>query len=173
KYGDKDAAAFAAFLQTPAGGGLSQDDIRLICNQKANRNGILDGIKWLNNRANGEQRIFVFFSGHALPDDDGQVYLIPYGVGKENPDYGIHIDEFFRRIRALRAKNSFLFLDACHSSAALNLNGAKGEASVGAVIREAWRTESESHKGSLALAFFSASSNQKSFEHEKAGGGHG
>ena len=175
KYADKDAEEFAKFLRTSAGGGLPEKNVKVVFDKAANLEGIQDGIDWLNKQAEADSggRIFVFFSGHALPDDKGQVYLIPYGVPKNKPSHGIRIDNFFQSVRELPAKESFLFLDACHSAAALNSRGAKGERSTAEVIREAWRTESENHKGSLALAFFSASSNQESFEHEKAGGGHG
>ncbi len=173
KYAHKDAEEFAKFLKSPACGEFAEANIKVIPRMEATRDGILDGLKWLDDNVQSNSKVYVFFSGHALPVDKGNVYLIPYGVPKASPERGIAINEFFDRIVELPVSRAILFMDACHSSAAANPRGAKGEGSTSRAISKAWEKENQENKLPVAFAFFSASSNQKAFEHEKAGGGHG
>ncbi|MCB9292449.1 MAG: tetratricopeptide repeat protein [Lewinellaceae bacterium] len=63
-YAHKDAQAFAAYLQSPAGGSLPDENIRLLINQQATMAAIAGELDWLV-EASGENDIaIIYFAGH-------------------------------------------------------------------------------------------------------------
>ncbi|MBS1794518.1 MAG: caspase family protein [Acidobacteria bacterium] len=67
-FADDDAQAVADFLKTPAGGGFSAADIRLLVNRDATLLGVRSALAETAKRARTEDLIFIFIAGHGAPD---------------------------------------------------------------------------------------------------------
>ena len=64
RFADRDAAAFAAFLQSPAGGALPPENIKLLTNKAATTGAIAAAMDWLIAECREGDRAIVYFSGH-------------------------------------------------------------------------------------------------------------
>ena len=87
----------------------------------------------------GETDVFVFYSGHGIPDLDSEgkpdVFLFPYDARKELvSDRGYSINKLYTDLNTLQAKSVTVIMDACFSGssrqtatlAAENIAGTKG-----------------------------------------------
>ena len=64
KYADRDAAAFAAWLQSPAGGNIPKENILLHTNKAATNAQMILSLDWLIIESKAGDRAFIYFSGH-------------------------------------------------------------------------------------------------------------
>jgi len=73
---------------------------------------------WLEKNANKkDNEIFIFYSGHGVPDANGsEAYLLP---SDGNPNFpaqsGFPLQQLYTNLGGLKAKNVTLFLDSCFS----------------------------------------------------------
>src|SRR5262249_305470 len=167
-FADEDAISFKRFIQTPEGGSFPEGNIRLLINKDATRDRIYEEMRGLGDRMNGNDLVYVFFSGHGSQDSIGYVYLMPYNAALKNPQgQGIRANQFLQDINAiLSSRHRLIFIDACHAAAAISDGVAKGDIpSVSSTLSGYWK---EAFKGqgesSTNMAFFSASANQMSQE---------
>ncbi|MBI5217462.1 MAG: caspase family protein [Bacteroidia bacterium] len=65
----------------------------------------------------GETEVFVFYSGHGIPDKSGEnTYLFPYdGVKEDLETFGYNTTKLYENLSKLGAKNVTVILDACFS----------------------------------------------------------
>jgi hypothetical protein len=65
--------------------GIKPENINMMLDSKADVVSIVKAFKnWLPSRVTKDKTdVYVFFSGHGLPSDDGKLYLLPYGVDKD------------------------------------------------------------------------------------------
>ena len=83
----------------------------------------------------GETDVFVFYSGHGVPDEsEQQTYLFPYdGKIERLKSQGYNLVKFYENLNKLNAKSVTVIVDACYSGAsresgkyiAENITGAK------------------------------------------------
>ncbi len=64
RFADKDAEAFAAFLQSPAGGSLDEDHLKLLTNEKATLGQLVAELYWLLEECKEGDVALIYFSGH-------------------------------------------------------------------------------------------------------------
>src|SRR5690606_16874082 len=64
QYAHKDAEAFAAFLQSPAGGSLDGDHLKVLLNEQATVAQLATALDWLWEVAKENDRVIMYFSGH-------------------------------------------------------------------------------------------------------------
>ena len=64
RFADKDALAFAGFLQSPAGGSLDGDHLKVLINKKATVAQFAIALDWLMEVVKENDRVLVYFSGH-------------------------------------------------------------------------------------------------------------
>lgn len=108
KYTDDDAYQVYAFLKSPAGGAIPDNRISLLIDDAATKDNILNELKMLSRRADSNDVILVYLSGHGLqgsyiPSDfDGFNNNLPY-------------DELLSIIDNSEAKHKLCIADACHS----------------------------------------------------------
>ena len=64
-----------------------------------------------------ETEVFVFYSGHGIPDKSGKdVYLFPYdGIKEDLATFGYNINTLYENLNKLGAKKVTVILDACFS----------------------------------------------------------
>jgi tetratricopeptide (TPR) repeat protein/uncharacterized caspase-like protein len=64
KYADKDAEAFALYLQSPAGGSLDKDHIKVLLNESSTQAKLDAALWWLVDEAKEGDEVIIYFSGH-------------------------------------------------------------------------------------------------------------
>ena len=64
RFADKDAEAFAGFLQSPAGGSLDEDHLKVLINHKATVAQFAIALDWLWEVVKEDDRVIIYFSGH-------------------------------------------------------------------------------------------------------------
>ena len=64
RFADKDAEAFAAHLQSPAGGIVPGESIKLLTNEEATIGNIMAAFTWLIDECQAGDRAIIYFSGH-------------------------------------------------------------------------------------------------------------
>ena len=64
QYADKDALAFAGYLQSPAGGELDKDHLKVMVNEQATAAQFAIALDWLWEVVKENDRVIIYFSGH-------------------------------------------------------------------------------------------------------------
>ncbi len=128
KYSAKDAEAFRNFFNDVlrSGGGW---DIRFLTNEKATTVALDNELTTILTRAEPEDLIYIFFSGHARshPLQPGEVYLLTYDFQPDNYRSGFSYKLFMNLISESRAGHVVAFIDACKSGM-IGFKGGVGEA---------------------------------------------
>jgi len=113
KYTDDDAYRVYAFLKSPEGGALPDDQISILIDESATKKNIMRSLDDLVARADENDAVFCFFSGHGinghfLPiDSDGYRNSLAYEEVKE-------------RLKDCKAKQKLYVADACYSGSLLS-----------------------------------------------------
>jgi WD40 repeat protein len=83
EFAHKDAEAIAKALQTHGKPLFKRIEVKVLIDEKATREEIMDGLDWL--RRNMTQRDFgvFFFAGHGLKDETDTLYFLPADVNKD------------------------------------------------------------------------------------------
>ena len=63
-FAHKDAEAFKAYLRSPAGGELPEENLQLLTNEKATTGQIVAAMGWLVEESQPEDKVIIYFSGH-------------------------------------------------------------------------------------------------------------
>jgi len=109
KFADKDALRFADFLKSPAGGNVSNQNIKVLTNKVATQKAILNALQ-LFEQATEQDRVIFYFSGHGL----GGAF-IPYDVKKNDPASVLTHHDVKKRFKASAASTKLCIADACLS----------------------------------------------------------
>lgn len=118
----KDMQALGALLSDPNLCAYPDDTghIRLLHDDGATRQAILDGLAWLAERAaaDPEATIMVYYSGHGwLNIDTAEYYLLSYDVDKDNlAATALPAEQFTEALRKIQARRLLVFMDCCHAA---------------------------------------------------------
>lgn len=117
EFANNDARVFYDYAIR--GLGVRPENVKLLVDQQADDVEILGAFKnWLPLKAKrGQTDVYVFYSGHGLPSDDGaSLYFLPHGVDRQFLDRtAIKQAEIVGALQAVSPKSVTLFLDACYS----------------------------------------------------------
>lgn len=116
KYSDDDAYKIYAFLKSPEGGALKDEQIKILIDEDASRNSILQAMNQVFMRADENDVIMLYYSGHGL---EGTFLPIDYD-GYSNL---LKHDEVKELLNKSKAKNKVCFIDACHSGSLFATKG--------------------------------------------------
>lgn len=108
RYTDDDAYRFYAFLRSVEGGGLRDEQIRILIDEEATRERILETTAALFDKAGPEDLVIFYFSGHGVKGA-----FLPIDFDGYNNKLGY--EEISQLIARSRAPSRILFADACHS----------------------------------------------------------
>jgi len=111
-YSDDDAYRFYAFLKSPEGGSIPDKQIRILIDSDAKRDHILKALKNIFYKADENDRIILYYSGHGL---SGTILPIDYD-GRKNQ---IFFEEIEQILLKARAAFKVCYMDACYSGSAL------------------------------------------------------
>jgi hypothetical protein len=143
KFTDDDAYRFYSFLKSPEGGALPDNQIAVLVDESATRENILNTMREYFLRADQNDVVLLYFSGHGL---DGCFLPVDYD-GYNNK---LRHEEIKKIFQESKAKHKLCIADACHSGS-LNLSeglAAKGPAPV---TLERYYKAFEDAEGGIAL----------------------
>ncbi len=146
KYTDDDAYRMYAFLKSPEGGALQDEQIAVLIDEDATRANMLRTMKRVYGKADRNDVVMLYFSGHGLqgsfvPSDfDGLKNLVKHTEVKEI-------------LQSSKAKHKIVFADACHSGSMLAM---RSSSTVQATIDKFYGAFTDV-KGGMALMLSSKS----------------
>ena len=98
----------------------SEEHIRILNDEKATREGILNGLKWLKEKANADPAatVLVYYSGHGwLEDSKQRYYLLQHDIDPfDVPSSALSADDFTKALRQIQSKRLLVVLDCCHAA---------------------------------------------------------
>lgn len=116
KYTDDDAYRIYAFLRSPEGGALSEEQISIMIDEEATKKNVLNNMERIFEKAGEKDLIMLYFSGHGLK---GSFLPIDFD-GFNNKIYHDEINDIFRKSPA---KYKLVIADACHSGSWMATRG--------------------------------------------------
>lgn len=112
KYTDDDAYQIFAFLKSPEGGALPDNQIKVLIDEDATRENILRAMRKVMLKADENDVVMFYFSGHGL---EGSFLPVDYD-GYSNRVKHEEIKEYLSQSKA---KHKVVLADACHSGSLL------------------------------------------------------
>jgi tetratricopeptide (TPR) repeat protein len=171
RFAHRDAEDFASFLRSPNGGGFPSSNVKLLLNQQASLAAIRTALgTWLPRSAQADDVVYIFFAGHGVVEGDRDGYLLAYDSDPQNLyATALSVAELDTIIRErVHARNIVLIADACHAGRlGWQSRGAPERAMINSYLDEVGKS------GSGLLRILASRADQRSFEDEKWGGGHG
>jgi len=157
RYAAKDAQDFAAALQKQKGGLYRDVQVKVLTDDKANRDDVLDGLEWIRTETTSLDVAMVLLSGHGVNDRSGTYYFLPHDANVEKLlRTGISMEDIKTTIDSLAGKTLF-FVDTCHSGNVLG--GRKGDqADINGLVNELASAENG------AIVFAASTGTQYSIE---------
>jgi len=98
--------------------GVKPENIKLLVDADAEEVEIIKAFKtWLPSRVRSTTDVYVFYSGHGLPTQDGQgLYLLPLRADRDFISRtAIQFQEINADLQAAKPKSVTIFMDACYS----------------------------------------------------------
>jgi hypothetical protein len=126
EYANEDARVFYDYAIRALG--IKPENIKLLVDDDAEDVEIIKTFKtWLPSRVKSTTDVYVYYSGHGLPTQDGQgLYLLPPRADRDFiPRTAIQFQEINADLQAVKPKSVTIFMDACYSG-----QGRSGEALV-------------------------------------------
>ena len=108
KYTDDDAYQIYAFLKSPEGGALPDNQIKVLIDEDASRTNIIRAMRQVFLQADENDVVMLYFSGHGLPGS-----FLP--VDFDGFNNKLHHDDITDILNESRAKHKLCLADACHS----------------------------------------------------------
>ena len=118
-YANDDARSFYDYAVR--GLGVSAENIKLLVDAEADEIEILRTFKtWLPARVKATTDVYVYYSGHGLPTDDGTgLYLLPQRADRDFlSDTALQQERINQALQATKPKSVTIFLDSCYSGMA-------------------------------------------------------
>lgn len=115
-YSDDDAYRFYAFLKSPEGGALQDEQIALLIDEDANRKDILNRMQQTVFKADENDIVLVYFSGHGL-----QGSFLPIDFDGYNNK--LAYKDITHILSKSKAEYKMCFADACHSGSLMASKG--------------------------------------------------
>jgi len=119
----KDIQAVAEVLVHPQRCAYSTDNVKAITGQEATRQGILDGLEWLQERIeadnSGNTTAIVYYTGHGWRTGSAgssESYLIPYDIREGRiKSRTLRATDFAEAVGELNPQRLLVVLDCCHA----------------------------------------------------------
>ena len=108
-YTVKDAKSFYSFLIKPEGGSVPKENICVLLDTMATKKNIMRNAKALFSKANANDRVIFYFSGHG-----GKGFFCPYDFNGY-VDKALTYDDVKTIFRNAKSNTKLMFADACHS----------------------------------------------------------
>lgn len=113
KYTDDDAYRVYAFLKSPEGGALPDEQISILIDESATKRNIMKSLDDLVARAGENDAVFCFFSGHGING-----HFLP--IDSDGYQNSLAYEEVKERLQSCKAKQKLYVADACYSGSLLS-----------------------------------------------------
>ncbi len=116
EFANEDARAFYDYARR--GLGVKPENIKMLLDSDADDVEIVKAFSnWLPVKVNKDKtEVYVFYSGHGLPSEDGKLYFLPYGVDKDLlARTAVGQKEIVAALSAAKPKSVTMFIDSCYS----------------------------------------------------------
>lgn len=165
-YPAKDAKDFSGVLEHQKNRLYREITIRLLTDEQATRDNIMDGLEWLQKQVTQKDIAVVFFAGHGMNDPmTGQFYFLPHNANLTAVKRTMVANTDITSTMEYLPGKRVLFMDSCNSA---NVSGKTKTRS--ALDIASLRKEFES-AGQGAVVFAAASGRQGAQEKEDWGNG--
>jgi peptidyl-tRNA hydrolase len=113
-----DATVLYKLLTNPDRAGYPESQVKLLVNEAASRQGILDGLDWLIEctRQNPQATVLIYFSGHGGISGNKEYLLAPYEFTWSKRHSALFKHEFADKVNAVNARKLLVMLDCCHAA---------------------------------------------------------
>jgi uncharacterized caspase-like protein len=112
RYTLNDAKNFRDVLLSGTMGHVRPENIDILLDEKASKKNILDAMARQFSKADANDRVIFFFSGHGT-----KTFFVPYDVSVYNPETRLYFHEIKRIYQRSAAAYKLLIADACYSGA--------------------------------------------------------
>lgn len=162
----KDATDFATVFQRQKGALYGDVTIRLLTDNKATKDDVLDGLEWLKRAVTARDVGIMFLAGHGMNDNTGKYFFMPHNADPTKLlRTGLAQSDIKDTLNSLAGKAVF-FVDTCHSGNALGTARTRSMSSqVDAFINELASAENG------VVVFTAATGKQLSQESDEWGNG--
>lgn len=116
QYTDDDAYRMYAHLKSPEGGALKDEQIKILIDDAATKDNILNSMSDIFGKAGPNDLILMYYSGHGL---EGSFLPIDFD-GQNNKLFHNEVSDLFNNSNA---KYKLFIADACHSGGMFNAKG--------------------------------------------------
>jgi WD40 repeat protein len=163
QFAAKDAKDLVESLIRQKGGLYRDVVVRILIDEKATREEIIDGFDWISKETTSNDVALVFLAGHGINDSGGVYYFLPVNTDLEKlRRTAVPFTEVKNTVVSLAGK-TILFIDTCHAG---NVMGARAVApDITGVVNELASAENG------AVVFASSTGKQYSFEDPAWGNG--
>lgn len=159
----KDARDFAAVLQAQQGGLYREVVAKVLSDEQATKDEVLDGLDWIRKETTSKDVAMVFLAGHGVNDPTGNYYFCPHNV---DPDWllrtGVPFSDIKTTVQSIAGKALF-FVDTCHSGNVMGTRRALND--ITGVVNEL------ASAGNGAVVFAASTGRQYSLEDAAWGNG--
>ncbi len=170
RFANRDAQMFFNYLQSPAGGAVPQENIRLLLDSLATNAAVYNALSWLTETVQENDLVYFYFSGHGDMESETARrlgFLLAFNTPRTNYiNNAIRIEDLNYYANTLSAKSKakvILITDACHSGT-LVTSDYRLKFLVGNELRAAKENE---------IRITSCGPNELAVENEAWGGGRG
>lgn len=161
KYAAQDAKDFAETLKRQEGGIYGKVDVRLITDENARRDDIIEALEWLEGEVTARDVGMVFMAGHGVTDNKQRFYYLPVDANMDKlRSSAVSRDDLLATMSGLAGK-AMMFIDACHSATSLEGEQTRG---AGADITQVVNELSSAENG--VVMFASSTGRQLSIEND-------
>ena len=98
----------------------NEEHIKVLNNAEATQSNILDGLKWLKEKAESDPKanIFIYYSGHGWIDNNSnQYYLLQHDVKPTKiASSALSAKTFTDALRQIKAERLLVVIDSCHAA---------------------------------------------------------
>jgi WD40 repeat protein len=162
-YSAKDARDFVEAMRLQEGGLYRQVEVRLLTDQQATKDNILDGLEWVQRQTTSRDVAMVFFAGHGVNDNLNRYFFCSHNFEEQSlMRTGVAYSDIKSTVEAIAGKALF-FVDTCHSGNAIG--GRRRGVDIIGLVNDLSSVENG------VIVFTAATGRQNSLEDAKWGNG--
>lgn len=162
QFAHKDAEDFVKTMRTQKGKLYEDVKVKLLINESATKDEILDGLEWLQRETTSKDVAMLFIAGHGINDNAGIYYFLPQNADLEKlKRTGVSFSDIKNTVSSIAGKVA-MFVDTCHSGGVM---GKRAVTDITGVINELTSAENG------VVVFASSTGRQYSLEDPAWGNG--
>jgi WD40 repeat protein len=157
-FAAKDARDFVAATRSQEGGLYRKVEFKLLTDQQATKDNILDGLEWIKLQTTSRDVAMVFFAGHGINDNLNRYFFCSHNFEEQSlMRTGVAYSDIRNAAEAIAGKALF-FVDTCHAGNAIGSRSRGASADIIGLVNELSSVENG------VIVFTAATGRQNSLE---------